>query len=216
MNIKQSYKQFLNDYFKGLKLRSGLFFHWDIGLRFDLQKGEVGSDDYFEEVFKRSTTLFQAAFGPNDNVMLVLMDYKYKRNKIRFGNFCFKQITGLNNQDITYLKAYKLYDPLDCLDVRNLAVIKTNIEKINYENILIAIGNTDFSWRQPRLDKKGVLTSKGVFIINTDRELIFHMYDDRGLDIIANDVEQLRSIYSQYNSWLLESNRAKVDCLFKQ
>lgn len=214
--IKQNYKQFLNDNFEGLRIRSSLFFNWDNGLRFDLQKGEVDTGRYFEEVFKRSTTLFQAAFAPNDSAFLVIMDYKYKRAKIRSGNFCFKQIRDLSGHEIAYLKVHKLYDPNDSLDVRNVTVVKSDIERIDYKNILKAIGNTDFTQRQPRLDKNGVFTSKEVFFLNIDKKLIFHMYDDRGLDIIANDVEQLRPIYNKFNSWLLDSNREKIDGLFNK
>lgn len=215
MEIGKRYKQFLDDNFKGLRIRTSLFFNWDNGLRFDLQEGEVDTDEYFEEVFKRSTTLFQAAFNPNDSVFLVIMDYKYKRTKIRSGNFCFRQILGLSAYEIAYLKAYKPYGPNDSLDVRNVAVIKSDIERIDYKNILKAIGNTDFPQRQPRLDKNGVFTSKEIFFLNINRKLIFHMYDDRGLDIIASDVEQLRPIYNKYNSWLLDGNREKMDELFK-
>lgn len=214
MEIGKSYKQFLNDNFKGLRIRTSLFFNWDNGLRFDLQEGEVDTDKYFEDVFKRSTTLFQAAFDSNDSVFLVMMDYKYKRTKIRSGNFCFRQIRDLSGHEIAYLKVHKLYDPNDSLDVRNIAVIKSDIERIDYKNILKAIGYADFPQRKPRLDKNGVFTSKEIFFLNIERKLIFHMYDDRGLDIIANDVEQLRPIYNEYNNWLLDVNREKIDSLF--
>lgn len=216
MEIGKSYKEFLNANFKKLRIRASLFFNWDIALRFDLQDGGVDTDDYFEEVFIRSTSLFQSAFNPNDSVFLILMDYKYKRTKIRSGNFCFRQIRDLSGHEIAYLKVHKLYDPNDSLDVRNVAVIKSDIERTDYKNILKAIGNTDFPQRQPRLDKNGVFTSKEIFFINIDRKLIFHMYDDRGLDIIASDVEQLRPIYNKYDSWLLESNREKMDRLFNK
>lgn len=216
MEIGKSYKQFLTDNFKGLRIRASLFFNWDKGLRFDLQEGEVDTDEYFEEVLKRSTTLFQEAFDPDDNAFLVVMDYKYKRTKLRSGNFCFRQIRDLSGREIAFLKVYRLYDPNDSLDVRNVAIIKSEIERIDYKNILNAIGNTDFPQRQPRLDKNGVFTSKEIFFLNIDRKLIFHMYDDRGLDIIANDVEQLRPIYNKYNSWLLDSNREKMDSLFEK
>lgn len=142
------------------------------------------------------------------------MDYKHKREKIRYGNFCFKQIQGLNHHDIAFLEMYRLYEPMDNSDIRNVAVVTSKTESIDFRNILKAIGNTDFPPREPRLDKNGVLTSKEVFFVNRDRKLIFHMYDDRGLDIIASNIEQLRPLYNQYNNWLLDYNREKMDHLF--
>lgn len=215
MTLKRDYKEFLHDNFNGLNIRAPLFFNWKIGLRFDLQDGVVGTDRYFEEGLKRSMTLFQAVFDPSDMVFLVLMDYKHKREKIRFGNFCFKQVHGLNHHDITFLEMYGLYEPLEGTDIRNVAVLKSKAESINFRNILKAIGNSDFPPRQPRLDKKGVFTSKEVFFLNRDKKLIFQMYDDRGLDIIASDIEELRPIYDQYNNWLLNSNRNHMERLFE-
>ena len=216
MTTRQEYQQFLNDNFKGLKIRGSLFYNWDTALRFNLQVGETDTDQYFDEVLKRSTTLFKSVFQPKDNVFIVFMDYKYKRNKIRPGNFSFQQITDLNKHEITYSKAHKLYEQNDRFDIRNVAVIKTQTERINYKNILRAIGNTDFPPRQPRLDKKGVLTSKEIYFLNITRKAIFHMYDDRGLDIIASDVELLQPIYDEYSNWLLDYDRAKMDSVLKK
>lgn len=216
MTIKQEYRQFFNDYFQGLKLRAPLFFNWDNGLRFDLQVGETDRDEYFEEVLKRSSILFKSLFGPRDNLFFVLMDYKYKRRKIRVDNFCFQQIEDIKKNGIAFLKAYRLYEPNDKYDIRNIAVVKSRTENINFENILKAIGNTDFPPRAPRLDNNSVFTSKEIYFMNIDKKLIFHMYDDRGLDIIANDIETLRPIYDKYNTWILESNRGQIDGVFKK
>ena len=216
MTIRQEYQHFLNDHFKGLRIRKPLFYNWDKALRFDLQVGETDTDEYFEEVLRRSTELFKSVFQPNDNVFIVLMDYKYKRNKLRPRNFVFQQIEDLNKPEITYSKAHRLYEQNDKLDIRNIAVIKSKTESINYQNILKAIGNTDFPPRQPRLDKNGVLTSKEVFFLNIDKKVIFHMYDDRGTDIIASDIETLRPIYDQYNNWLLKCDLEKIDSVLKK
>ncbi|MET4083941.1 hypothetical protein ABIB40_003914 [Pedobacter sp. UYP30] len=163
MTIIQEYQKFLSDNFSELKLRANLFFNWAHGLRFDLQVGSTDRDEYFDEVFKRSSILFKSLFEPNDNMFFVLMDYKCKRNKIRIDNFCFKQIEDIKKNSIAYLKAYSLYEPNDKFDIRNIAIVKSTTGKINFENILKAIGNTDFPPRAPRLDNNSVLTSKEIY-----------------------------------------------------
>ncbi len=40
------------------------------------------------------------------------------------------------------------------------------------------------------------------------------MYDDRGLDIIANDIETLRPVYDLYRTWILDGNKEQIDKLF--
>ena len=216
MTTKQEYRQFLNDNFKGLRLRKPLFYSWDFGLRFDLQVGETNTDEYFEEVTRRASTIYQTAFDNSDKVLLVFMDYKYKRRKIRFSNFTFKQIDNLQKTEISYSKEFRLYEPDDKFDIRNIAVIELTSDRINYENILRAIGHTDFSSRQPRLDNNWFFTSKEVYFINIDKKLIFHMYDDRGLDIVSADKETLRPIYNKHNDWILDYDREQIDRQFEQ
>lgn len=236
MTTKQEYREFLKDNFKGLRLRKPLFYSWNFGLRFDLQTGEtfnssrqildeegkviphVGdtdTDEYFQEVMKRASTIFQTAFDSSDKVFLVFMDYKYKRIKIRFSNFTFKQIDNLEKSEISYSKEFRLYEPNDKFDIRNIAVIKLTTDRIDYRNILTAIGHTDFPPRSPRLDQYGFRTRKEIYFVNIDKKLIFHMYDDRGLDVVSADKETLRPIYKKHNDWILDYDREQIDKQFE-
>jgi len=216
LTTKQEYRQFLNDNFKGLRIRKPLFYSWDFGLRFDLQVGETNTDEYFEEVTRRASTIYQTAFDNSDKVFLVFMDYKHKRRKIRFSNFTFKQIDNLQKTEISYSKEFRLYEPEDKFDIRNIAIIKLTADRINFKNILTAIGHTDFPPRKPRLDQNGFLTGKEIYFANTDKKLIFHMYDDRGLDIISADKETLLPIYKKHNEWILDYDREQIDKQFEQ
>ncbi len=212
-SLNQETNEFLNVYFDGLKLRAPLFFNSKYGLRFDLQKGEPDTESYFKEVVYRATELFEKTFNENDKIVFYLIDYKWKKRKIRFSNYCFKQIKGLLKEDVFYSTVKGLYEPEDKLDIRNIAQIKVTRGIINYENIFTAIANKDFS-REPGLDKYGFLGSKEVFFINYDKQIIFHMYDDRGLDIVSSNIESLRPAYTKFNSWILECNRNEIDDKF--
>lgn len=213
--IKQEYRQFLNDNFKGLTLRQPLFYNWNFGLRFDLQVGKTNTDEYFKEVTKRACTIFEITFDSSDKVFLIFMDYKYKRRKIRFSSFIFKQVASLKKTETHYSKVTGLYEPGDKFDIRNIAIIKLAAERINHENILTAIGHSDFPPRQPSLDHNRPLSSKEIYFVNIDKKLIFHMYDDRGLDLIAADKEILRPIYKQHNNWILDYDRKHIDKQFE-
>ena len=191
-----------------------MFGSWDFGLRFDLQVGETDTDEYFKEVTRRSSTIFQTAFDDSDEVFLVFMEYKYKRTKIRFSNFTFKQINNLKKTEISYSKETRLYEPDDKFDIRNIAITKLTVDRINYKNILTAIGHSDFWPRQPRLGNES-LTSKEIYFVNIDKKLIFNMYDDRGLDIISADKETLRPIYKKHNDLILDYDRKQIDKQFE-
>lgn len=182
MSIKADYKQFLENNFPNQEIKGGLFWGAKNGLRFDLQSSETGTDDYFVEVIKRSTQLFEAAFKDTDEIFLTFTTYKWKRRKIRFGNYCFKRLTDLKKDKIAYFTVNNRYEKGDSY---NMAVIKTQVNSVGYKNILTAIANSDFPSRQPRF---AFLDSPEIFFVNTTAKLIFHMYDDRGLDIVATNI----------------------------
>lgn len=211
MTVKQEYLDFIKINFNGLLIGKSLFYSWKIGLKFDLQVGQTNTAKYFAEVNRRSVILFQEVFDPKDELYLIFMDFKYKRRKIRYSNFCFKQISQLSKAEIHYTKVSRLYEPTDKFDVRNLAIIKLKTERINYQNILLAIGHSDFPSWQPRLDNRGASTMKEVYFINTTKKIIFNMYDDRGLDIIANDREVLRPIFEKHKEWLLDYDMIEME-----
>jgi hypothetical protein len=234
--LRQEYRQFFNDSFKGFRLRAPLFYSWDFGLRFNLQTGDTynstrkildnegnelpligdtSSDEYFIEVNRRASTLFKSVFDSSDRLFLVFMESKYKRKRIKFSNYVFGQITELKKTEFEYFKEYQLYEPGDKSDIYNVALLKLTSDRINYKNIFAAIGNTDFPARQPRLDNNGFLSSKEIYFVNIDKKLIFNMYDDRGLDIIAADKETLRPIYLTFNNWILEHDRKEIDKQFE-
>lgn len=234
--IKQEYRNFLHENFKGLRVGKPLFYSWKFGIRFDLQIGKtvnptrivvddagheiihdggyVDEEKYFVEVTKRATILFNSTFNPSDNIFLVFMEYKHKRRKIRSTNFVFKNVMNFKKSDLSYTKEYKLYYPFDKFDIRNIALLKCTADRINHNQILTAIGNSDFSDRQPRLDSMHFFSSKEVYFVNIDKKIILHMYDDRGLDIISSNLETLAPIYVEHNDWILNYDRKQIDKVF--
>lgn len=50
----------------------------------------------------------------------------------------------------------------------------------------------------------------GVFVIEPRVEIIMHMYDDRGLDVIATNIDTLRPLYKKFKEWVLEDQRHRV------
>ncbi|WCR25026.1 DUF3885 domain-containing protein [Paenibacillus thiaminolyticus] len=44
--------------------------------------------------------------------------------------------------------------------------------------------------------------------------MIYHLYDDRGCDVICADVDPLRPLYEEFNDWILDYDREKIEALF--
>ena len=67
------------------------------------------------------------------------------------------------------------------------------------------------------IDPAGIeaLTSN-VYFLNSRKDLLFHLYDDRGADVAAADPSLLRPMYEACSSWLLEYDRAQMDRTFQK
>ncbi len=52
------------------------------------------------------------------------------------------------------------------------------------------------------------------YILDLVRGVALHVYDDRGMDVVATDPDLLLPLYSKFNSWLLDSDRTEMDSLF--
>lgn len=52
------------------------------------------------------------------------------------------------------------------------------------------------------------------FLIDPGSALLLHVYDDRGMDVIACDPAQLDDLYSTFADWLLDYDRERMTKLF--
>lgn len=53
-----------------------------------------------------------------------------------------------------------------------------------------------------------------VFLIDHDRSLAVHIYDDRGMDLIAMKRSTLLEYHRAFGPWLLDYDRARMDAVF--
>lgn len=53
-----------------------------------------------------------------------------------------------------------------------------------------------------------------VYLLSTQCSVLYHLYDDRGADIVASDKRLLLPLYRNCNSWILPFNKDRIDQLF--
>lgn len=53
-----------------------------------------------------------------------------------------------------------------------------------------------------------------VYFANTEAVYLYHVYDDRGADLVAESKETLRPLYHDFNQWILDYDRKKIEILF--
>ena len=79
-----------------------------------------------------------------------------------------------------------------------------NAKEINLDRLFIEIIKTDIGGYS--------ILSSSVFLLDSKKSCVCHLYDDRGIDIIASSKETIYPIYKNYENWLID--REKTDELF--
>ncbi|WP_404331798.1 DUF3885 domain-containing protein [Mesobacillus maritimus] len=206
---------FMDETFPNLELKPPLFYSWDIGIRFELgvewkREYDDPTNSYLLECYKRAITLFEALHSPSDDIFVVLdvnhfHTTKSLRRKLNnFSPFVEKSLLyRLKHQLMPYIfpedndeGTYKTH--------RFTLLCKTN--ELTYKSLLKAICNQDLGVR-PSLFHR-------VYFINNNTKTIFHVYDDRGCDVLATSPETRRDLYKTYHNWILDYDKPKIDKVF--
>lgn len=53
-----------------------------------------------------------------------------------------------------------------------------------------------------------------LYLVDFCRATALHVYDDRGMDVVAADVERLRPLHGRFGDWLLAHDRPRADATF--
>jgi hypothetical protein len=212
--MSKDIQDYMQSNLQGISLEPPLFYNSDVGIRFELGVPYKGLEEpsYFETIKKRSEALFESVFSENDELYIVRKTYEpkppYESIKPGVNVFpryvdteftkqvvCFEEKPDYDedsNHLSGYFKGYSLLCPLN---------------QVDYKGILKAIGYADFP-------SMGTYISDGIYFIHPKDNIVFHMYDDRGLDIVAIRTEELMKLYNEFNEWILDYDKEKIEGIF--
>ncbi|MFJ7745572.1 DUF3885 domain-containing protein [Peribacillus sp. NPDC097295] len=208
---------YMNENFPNLNLRPALFYNWEVGIRFELGiEWEVGNhfknDPYTRGAYKRAVTLFESLHSQEEDVIVVVdvddfgdgKTYKHK-TKI-FAKYIYEKtlLYKLKHTEMPYIfpeedeeGKYKT----------NRFTLQCKVSDMRYIPLLKAVCNQDLGI-QPSIYQR-------IYFLNIKRRTIFHVYDDRGCDLLATSPDSIRDIYNTYNDWILDYDKDVIDKVFK-
>lgn len=204
---------YLREHFCNVPLESPLFYNAPVGLRFELGVSYRGGENpfYFTNVLLRSSMIFREVFDTDEKMIVIIKSFRCIEpyTCINQGEDVFQKYIkdkGLIKQvsSIELERHYEDNGDLSGITYQHILLCKMN--SIDYIGILKAIAHQDFAI-EPYI-------SDAVFFINPYKHIIFYMYDDRGLDLIAESKEALLPIYQKYNSWILAYDKERIDNIF--
>ncbi len=206
MNLFFQHNLYINKHFKGLKLKSPLFFSGFPALRFDLQdeNASTSRDTYLDEVLKRMKKIHAVSTEWDDDIFIFYQEHTYKRSKIRKHSYLFRQFDANTVQMKFRKKQSIIYESERSCKAENTSqvLISDKAANINFNNIYLGIANKDFN-RKPYINGE-------LFIINLTKETVLFMYDDRGCDLISPNLTLIKNYYSDLTNLILEANRPEI------
>ncbi|PIC62843.1 hypothetical protein CSV79_15000 [Sporosarcina sp. P13] len=208
---------FLTQYFEGIELAPALFYDCKNGIRFEISESVFYDEPGFlKQAFERSNALFDAVFADEDKILLVTNVYTNSTND-------FLRRTKLNvypkyieNKSLLHNMKFEtnpnLHGDEDLMTHR--FVLSCEKSDIRYRKLLRAICHEDFR-HSSTIMKNQQGSGYDIFFINITKNMIFHLYDDRGCDVVAADRESIRYLYERYNEWILDYDRETIDAKFR-
>lgn len=184
-----------------------VFYSCDFGIRFKIGVGEIYDNlknvnsEYVATALNRAVELFNVALPTPSLLMWEIYpqtaeDEDWLMNELenRISLGVPHQRTIENDNEVT-IRRIRLYWDLEKIDLEYQRLFK--------EIILGDLGGF------PHL-------VSSVFLFDLNCCVMFHLYDDRGLDIVSKDKETLIALYRKFNSWILDYDRKIIDARFEE
>lgn len=204
-------EQQIHSKFSGIILKKPLFYENQYALRFEIGgSGPLWSKPYMQQAEHRSKAIFRAIFQPDDQILLKINNYQ-KYNQHSSPKIYSKYIKRRNDQLVSL--SYQVQQ-----DDEDRGIFSEWLtHKYIYQGIC-----SSFHWQQIL---KNIIQYESPYhptrsfgptiFFHPTKQIAYHLYDDRGLDIVATSKEAIRPLYYQFHDWLLDYDRPRMDANFQ-
>lgn len=193
----------------GMKiLERPIFYQAPVGIRF-----EIGGEDdvysktgitkklypnpvYVDKAVARASRIFHALPEESWILRIDLYDEKEVKKTLKALRLVpsHEKVWNEYEEDGEKMISYELYWSLDDTDWSEETIIR--------EIILADLGGLN-------------CLASAVFLVHPNEKVLYYLYDDRGLDVVAKEQKKLYSLYETFNDWILNDDREAIDHIFK-
>jgi hypothetical protein len=184
---------YLSEKFPSLTLGAGLLYRWPVGIRF-----ELGLETFRE----RAPKLYEAVFAAGDVCVIISQDWP-ENVSLPARYFRVFSLPGAFDSNPVNLQSLEVTTEEEGEhETFTLQWGQLPARNFHYSSVLEGIANADHA-QTPSVSGR-------VYFLNPATAIIVHIYDDRGLDIIAATRESLMPIYRTFNDWILDFDRERI------
>ncbi|MEB8265335.1 DUF3885 domain-containing protein [Mammaliicoccus sciuri] len=170
-----------------------------------LDDGVTINNAYFLTVYKNAINIFEDLFSPSDSINLIHVIYVYN-NPYKKTNI-IKKFTSLTLDELSYFKEYINTNNEENILCEEFSY-KCSIKDINYKKLVKAISNQDFKGLIPNINQD--YNYSELYIINNTKNLIYHLYDDRGLWLAFYNNEDYLQYSKKYSHLILDIRNEEI------
>jgi hypothetical protein len=205
----------LSTRFPGLSLEPPLSYSWPIALRFELNSSNGYPPD-LDAITARASTIYESAFAATDVAYIISVckhfpGYGHRRPFGYQGHEDKRLFTLTRRHHLGISRPSGVVKMQHTRkQVEDWGASRTRIEwaeispgRIDFRSILRKIAQSDFPI--------GAGIDGDIFFYNQTCDLILHMYEDRGLDLIATTRAALQPIHDAHQAWLLPGTGRDAD-----
>jgi len=202
LKLKDEFDKFYTCHFNH-ELASPIFYGFPVGIRYEIGIGSVYDKVYVKSAVNRALAIFNELFNEGDDIYLVVNSYEDDPNDLADNDISTVRPLIYRIQDeCKYVFASTIYEQ----NPHTRYIIKASVKNIQVEQLLEAIVWSDIDGRN---SLRGC-----VYWLNPRNNIIYYLYDDRGLDVVSEERKNLEHIYSKFNSWILEYDRERIYSVF--
>ncbi|PQP80825.1 hypothetical protein C0Q44_26615 [Paenibacillus sp. PCH8] len=212
MDFNQQLDKLLIENFSKLKLKKPLFYNSQIAIRYELG-GDLTKGSRIDRVTRRAFSIFNEIGEATDIIYLTIFVDSWSDHPVSsfendiYDNFLY--YSGVKIKDIDKRELEYRYKDSD-EDVEETITVqyctKTELKNLKVKDLF-----SDIAYREIAHESRIV---GDIFLINETKKCIFHIYDSRGMDVIATNTSTLRAVYEKFNDWILDFDRKKINQIF--
>jgi len=197
------------------EIKHPLFYNSTIGIRFEIGGVEsIYLDDGQPDKHIANPAYVSAAF---DRAEAIYTNLPHRPNILRIDGYpdgigaqkVIQAICQAGNVPLPHEQILKPFQRDEDDEAISQLQLYWDIEKIPFaqDSLLQEIIRTDIGGYN--------VFASNVYFADSYNSILFHLYDDRGADLVAADKESLRPSYEKFTSWILDYDREKITAIFE-
>lgn len=195
------------------ELPHGMFYAFDYALRFELGGEEFGTDRpmrRFAQAYERSNAISQAFFAKSSKIYVLLSSYGMEQpDKKRLKPL---KLCGIKRSEFQYLSKTAQHNDEHIAEFGSDVFRHWDIAKLEDKQTI-----SEILWLGIASEmgiKPTFYDSTTAYIVDAENGLVLHLYDDRGMDVVALQKEPLSNLFVSFNEWLLDYDLTRMTDMF--